>query len=312
MTKYRKMQLLKVIDGAIEVADDIKESIAAKSIVIVKDDKAFRKLLRELTSVYTNGLEKKSEEALTEIISYVVEIGEKNFSESDAAEIKSMLEQKLGKDLPALIEENVLELHSKVYKFGMNEVGRSANMRLSYDINDKEAAAILGNQNLFWVGNHYDETLSKDFDKILSGYFEGDKSMEDIANDFEAQFKSKMDSSESYFQGLAEHAVNRTRELGKVTGYEKAEIVTYEIVAVLDDHTSEICETMNGKKFSVTQAVSFRDEILNASSPEEIKSIAPWRQPEEVKGLSAEEMPAGMELPPYHFRCRTQTVAYFE
>lgn len=134
----------------------------------------------------------------------------------------------------------------------------------------------------------------------------------EVAKDFANKFEDITNKGYDYFEGLAEHTANRVRELGKVTGYEKAGIMKYEIRAIMDDRTSDICQAMNGKIFEVAAAVDFRDTILSLDNPEDIKNAAPWRSGSEIKGIPDNEMPVGMELPPYHWRCRTLTVAYFE
>jgi SPP1 gp7 family putative phage head morphogenesis protein len=146
----------------------------------------------------------------------------------------------------------------------------------------------------------------------LKPYFTENKTITEVAEEFQKKFGKLTDKGIDYFEGLAEHTTNRNRELGKITGFEKAGVLKYEIRAVMDDRTSEICIEMNGKIFEVSDGVAFRDKILGIEDPNDIKTVAPWRSTDEIKGLSASELPPGMELPPYHWRCRTVAIAYFE
>jgi SPP1 gp7 family putative phage head morphogenesis protein len=210
------------------------------------------------------------------------------------------------------MEADIFTLNAQIYKFGIGEVGKSLKMKLGFEVADEEAAAVLGKQNLFWVQDYYSEQLSGEIDNILKPYFTSDKTIGEVIDDFQKSFGKITDKGVDYFEGLAEHTTNRVRELGKITGYEKGGIVKYEIRAVMDDRTSDVCQQMNGQIFEVASGAAFRDTILSLSNPADIKDVAPWRTGDEISGLSGADLPPGMELPPYHWRCRTVTVAYFE
>jgi len=281
-------------------------------VIIQKDEKGYKKLLKKLNTLLVNTFDKKIETAIKHSLDYLESIGELFFNNNHLNHIQNIFQSEIGMDFPDIVNADVFTLNQQIYKFGIGEIGKSTGLKLAFDVADAEASAILGNHNLFWVQDYYTAQLQDDIDKILKPYFTSDKTIQEVMSDIQSKFSTVTNKGIDYFEGLAEHTTNRVRELGKITGYEKAGIIKYEIRAVMDDRTSDICLTMNGQIFEVSSGIDFRDTILGLDDPSSIKDVAPWRTASEISNLSTAELPPGMELPPYHWRCRTTTVAYFE
>lgn len=86
----------------------------------------------------------------------------------------------------------------------------------------------------------------------------------------------------------------------------KAGAEEVKVVAVIDKKTSAVCRSMHGRIIPIKSAKDQADAITNAESIEEKKKASRW-QSQPIFG----KLPAGVALPPYHFRCRTIVVAYF-
>jgi len=287
--------------------------------IITKDSKLYDKILSQLKSVLAGTYKKQQKIALNEAIDYLVESNKVKFGEADAEKINKILQKHLSTDLPGLVEQNMGELTSKALKLGLKDVGDSMRMKLSFDLVDKEAAEVLAKQNLFWVENFYGEQVKEKFNRTLKGYFEDGLTIEEAAAKLEVQFFDATDKGISYFEGLAEHTTSRVREIGKVNGYEKAGVEYLQVRAIIDDRTSEVCRRMNGTIIPVTAAMKQRDRLLGASSPEKVKTIAPWYDADALPdvaddvGIQYGKLPRGMQFPPYHWGgCRTITIAYFK
>ncbi|KXK47583.1 MAG: hypothetical protein UZ05_CHB002002207 [Chlorobi bacterium OLB5] len=298
-----KLQINKIISEVEEM----------QFIIIQKDDKAYKKLLGKLRDAIATAYDEKTREALKGVVEYILKKGSDKFTAADSKAIDKILLDKLGKDFENTVSDDVDKLTEEILKLGKNEIAKPLKVKLSFNVNDTEASKILAEQNLFWIRNYYGDNLKTKFDELTSGYFNSDKTLKEIAEDFETNFKSLTDQGSQYFYDLAEHQTNTVRELGKVNAFEQAKIQFYEIRAVMDDRTSEICQRLNGVIFPVERAIEYRDNILNLKDPEEIKEASPWLTPEQVLALPADDadLPPGLSLPPYHFRCRTLVVAYF-
>lgn len=303
-----KEQILHKVDSLIEEVKSIR------LVVIEKDQRGYDKLLKKLRDAVLNAWDKKRKQAINEAIEYLVKNGEEKFTKATAAEINKILLLRLGSDLSKVMRKDIDKLTSETLKLGKYEVLKPLKIKLSFDVRDKGAVKILSKQNLFWIGEYYGENLKTKFDEITEGYFNSDKTIKEIAEDFKQEFQDVTNQGERYFYDLAEHQTNTVRELGKVNGFVTAGIEFYEIRAVMDDRTSDVCKRMNGVVFPVSRAIEYRDNILSLKDPEEIKKASPWLTPSQVQELPAENenLPPGLSVPPYHFRCRTLIVAHFK
>jgi hypothetical protein len=152
--------------------------------------------------------------------------------------------------------------------------------------------------------------------------------------------------SRSYWDVIAGAFTANARSLAQMSSYAEANITRYQIVAVLDEVTTEVCRFLDGKMMSVPAALDRFERIERAEAPEDIKRIAPWvrsgrgedgerilyvgsgenrKQIAEISrsGVGAKDDRGefrgaatekdldtmGVGFPPYHGNCRTTTVA---
>ena len=270
------------------------------------------KLLKDLKKLMTVTWDDQRTKVLDLVINYILDLSTPSFTATDLEYINNLLSDELGVKLTSLQEDSILQINEKILKLGITEVGNSLDLKLAFDIADLKASEILGKQNLFWVGNYYNKNLKSDIDDTLRGYFLEGETIDDVAQSFETKFTKLTDKGDYYFEGLAKHTTQTVRNLGKITGYEKAGVKGYRIVAVIDDRTSEICEEMNGKEFLLQRGIDYRDKMLSVGSPEDVKQVSEWLPLEEIQGLEADDLPFSMSLPPFHYGgCRTTTEAIF-
>lgn len=91
-------------------------------------------------------------------------------------------------------------------------------------------------------------------------------------------------------------------------------IAQYQLEAVLDDRTSEVCKRLHGRVFQVEQAFSYTDQVLRTTEPDALKAIAPFLRSNksalaELENMTDEELQArGVMVPPFHPGCRTMLV----
>ena len=150
-----------------------------------------------------------------------------------------------------------------------------------------------------------------------------------------------------YWEVVAGAFVSQGRSFAQMSSYAEAGITHYQIEAVLDEHTTPICQFLHGKVFSVGDALRRFDEVERLEQPENIKQLLPWvRQRTDpdsgrpqlyVNGAggqtviaevtrsaagtrddrgefrsfvsNAELLDLGVSFPPYHGLCRTTTLA---
>lgn len=168
-----------------------------------------------------------------------------------------------------------------------------------------------------------------------------------IANDLRAHFGKTIPKPESYWYTVSSAFVGRARSTSQVYAYEDAGIETFEVVAMLDEVTTDQCRFMNGKVFTVKAARRLLDTLQELEAPEDVKYANPWiRVGKDSKGNRQLYIPRadggattiarvtrsgvgtaddvgsfsrgksaaslsklGVQFPPYHGRCRTLVVA---
>jgi hypothetical protein len=84
---------------------------------------------------------------------------------------------------------------------------------------------------------------------------------------------------------------------------------TYEVSEILDDKTCDVCQYMDGMQFDVAEQSGRLMQTLGTSDPDELASMAPWPDLEDLAGMTPDELQAaGYGSPPYHPNCRGMLV----
>ena len=194
---------------------------------------------------------------------------------------------------------------------------RSFVAKPAFSLVDMRARDWLARNNNYWIGEHYGshvgpviaETVKTEIVEAGLGRRAAGERLREI---MEPQFGKR---AEGYWRGVAASARTRARNFGAVESFVEGGFAELEVVAMMDERTSEICRAMNGKVFRVEWAAQQRDRMLAAKTPEEARDVAPWPQVDkETAGQIAKEDPRdiararGILLPPYHFNCRTIVV----
>jgi len=288
-----------IIKEAIKEIDEILSILSKESKWDIMANKISNLLLTEITDLQKKGI--------NEFISFVAS-GEGKVTQKEVNKGLKKLGKLLGNSVAEKLSEPIQNFQTKAYKTGFEEVGSS----LKFNQADQEALIWLSTDQNYWIGEHYNSQLKE---KMLNSAKEiVDQSLDrkEAAKLFRDVFEENFRKSNNYWESLGDHIVTRSREFGRTSAYEKAEIEYIKIDAVLDERTSDICRHMDGRIISVKKLIKQRDDLMNAKTPEETKKIAPWLSKKEIEtkviGVETEKLPKGLAMPPYHFRCRTRTV----
>lgn len=149
---------------------------------------------------------------------------------------------------------------------------------MSFNIPDNDA--VLKVLRTPWNGNNYSSSIWSNKQKLtdwlntdLPRHMASGSSIERISKDL----SKKLDVSYNNAVRLVRTEVNYISNQSSMDSYKSSGVVEkYQILATLDDRTSDICRDMDGKIFDV------------------------------------KESKVGVNTPPFHVRCRTTTVPYFE
>jgi SPP1 gp7 family putative phage head morphogenesis protein len=219
---------------------------------------------------------------------------------------------------------------------------------------DLAAEKAIRNSHVNFIRNSTGEraaTLSKKARSMVATGLAQGLGTDKIGEDLHAFFKENIPRPPSYWRTVADAFVGRARATSQIYAYQTAKIQSFEVVAVIDEVTTDQCRYMNGKVFSVSVGLALVESMNALEDPEDVKYAAPWiRKGKDPDGggqrlfvphsngstttiakiersgvgraddagkFSGGKDPDGLgklgvSLPPYHGRCRTVIVAAAE
>ena len=267
----------------------------------------YDRLSRELQDLLLDEWDTATKAAITDMIRAL----RAKDGKFDADTLENMIQDlslKLGPKFANQVAQPLFETHFKAYEGAQKDILASATV--SFNVADRRAIAALDEHNIYWVKNMFDRQIQDTAMIIGQQALRNGLDYNQAGALFDEQLSEKTQTyGNAYWRGFAQNVITRSRSLGQTEAYVKAQIDRFEIRAVLDHRTTPICREMHGRVIEVKKAVKMRDALIEAKSPEEVLEIVPWVKAEQVEGIDSAHLPAGMSMPPYHFRCRTRTVA---
>ncbi len=284
---------------------------------VVKDTRAFERLYRQLQEAMTNAWTDATRQGIAAALDRLRDLGDGSFTQEDGAMIMRVLEASVGAEaIQAAMRRPIINLSEGLFRAGAEEVGKAAGVAINFMRPDLDALDVLKTGNLFWIGNSWNVHTQELFAKTLEEYFSAGMTREDLTRRFAEDFAGLSERGQRYWELLADHTATKTREMGRVSGYERAGVKYVQVRAQLDRNTSEICRHMHGRVIEVATMRTQRDAYLDAvSRRDDASAKAAWTMHGAGADLSAtptSKLGSSTASPPYHFRCRTITVLYVE
>lgn len=174
---------------------------------------------------------------------------------------------------------------------------------------DERAVASLNESALFYVREHYSDTLSDRVRALANQALEEGLSRDAAGELFARELGPVYGQSMNYWRLHASAVTVRAREWGRVAGYERAGLDEVYWSSVQDKRTSEQCDFMHGRPIDVGSLIATRDASIAAETPEAQKAAAPWLSEAQVRErveANGGRIPEGM-APPIHGFCRSRT-----
>lgn len=283
--------------------------------VIIKDEAGWQALYDQLSKALTVAYSDAMREGIVAALDRLRDLGAGAFTAEDGRSIMAALEVSVGPEaLRAAMREPVINLSDALFRMGATEVGTATGVEIAFMRPDLDALDALKQGNLFWVGESWNSYTQDKINTILTEYFEKGMTREGLAARLAEDFATVTGRSEVYWNVVADHMAVKTREIGRVTGYERAGIEMVQVRARMDERTTQVCRHMHGRILKVSdmraQIAAYNTASKSGNVPE-MKRI--WPMHGAATDLSQVPTSAleGTCCPPYHHRCRTRTVAYF-
>lgn len=298
--------------------DEVFGALKARLITILtKDERAWERLNAKLELALTRAWSLGFREAAAQAMRMLRATPKETFDPRlDEARILRAFEQAVGPDImPRLMEGPVATLSEAIWAVGATEAARPAGVDFRFDIADREALALARRGDLYWIGRSWDAFTRQQLSDAVMEYFERGMTYAQMAERMQAAFDGIEERGMRYWELAADAMATKTREMGRISGYEQAGTRFVQVVARMDERTTAICRSMHGRIIAVERLSAQRQRYLDAISRGHLEAAhAAWPMlPHDfdVSQLSGGRLPENIGLPPYHFRCRTRTVAYF-
>ncbi|MCA9559572.1 MAG: head morphogenesis protein [Myxococcales bacterium] len=159
---------------------------------------------------------------------------------------------------------------------------RSQGLRIAADFNalDRRITRHVVRTQANFVRDEYGrrlDGLGDEARRVVAEGLEAGLGRADIAADLQRAAEHALVTRPAfYWEVVAGAFVSNGRSLAQVSAFAEAGIQRYVITAVLDEVTTETCRFLDGKTFSVGDALGRFDRIERMEQPEDIKAEQPW------------------------------------
>lgn len=292
-------------------------------------DERIESLIRSMNTAWRKQYNAMLIEILPELTSKT-----KKIDKPTLKRVKSVIDSNLREKFLARIESYVRLTLVQSYNSGKNSVrtvkksdpeGLTAEelkelARLKYNFNAKDLRAldVLVKGFLEYLKKYHGKQVGAEIWAKMNDYFKHGMTNWELSKQLEDELKALMaNRNEKYFRTLADTLTSKAGEYGRISGYEESQIQYMQIVAMLDDRTTSICRRMHGRIIPVKAAAKQRDQVLAAMEDgdyelaNDLHRFVKTKNMDKLSGSTSGILASGVILPPYHFGCRTTTVAYF-
>lgn len=237
------------------------------------------------------------------------------FSGEDEARILAAIEAEIGNEaMRRALEGPVVTLPEAIYQAeAMAAARQAAGIDYAFGVKDEAALDLVRRFDLHWIGRHWDAGTRAAVTGAVAEFFENGWTYETLADRLREAFDGIEERGMAYWQLTADTIATKTRELGRVAGYEQAGVRYLEVRAHIDERTTPICRSLHGRLIRLETVTRQRDRYLEAIGRGHMEAAkAAWPMFDASMAFSGgtKVLPENVGLPPYHFRCRTVTVAY--
>lgn len=191
----------------------------------------------------------------------------------------------------------------------------AAEIGANFDLVDLQNMDSFEDQQLFWVGRHYDENVSKHVHDTARthiieqgrGRVEAGKTMQTVVNTAlnEVRIPGGFNgTAKKYFEGLVANSATVQRVTAQLNSFKRVGIQTILISNPSDHRTCPTCSQMDGREFKLSDADRIATQLRNAKDPTDVKKIQPFMRVSDTKLSNAKLAERGNASPPFHYRCR--------
>jgi hypothetical protein len=258
-----------------------------------------KKLNEELETAWTESSEKAIDKAIKEF-------GKAEDPESGLKKLLPILALSLTGILSGKQERRIKVLVNGFYHAVKKSYAKKVKVGHKISKLDKSIVPTISKEPPYWIGNFYDRQLSNRIGEIgryivgrdltlkessvaIRKALERELSLFTGPVDFKSTIPARYAGNVGRYTKLLSQTVStRSTNFGRLSAMADKGIERFVFVAVMDDRTTEICQFMNGREFTVSNGISVMNKMIGANSPEEFKEISPWVTAEEAVEIAGD------------------------
>jgi SPP1 gp7 family putative phage head morphogenesis protein len=204
-------------------------------------------------------------------------------------ELNKSLEKSLGPDVAKKTVKNISEIIDKqwlatksVIADSIKQAGRAINKGITNA--DKAVLNVLKDQNNFFVSGMYGNAkVVNTVNKVVGEAVEKGLPRRELNTLLRNRLVKQIPNrSDIYYNILAGDVLNRSRTFAQINSMTEARVRRFEIIAILDSRTTEICQHMDGRVFEVEIGRKIIRDIKRFGIPgnegevDKFKALRPW------------------------------------
>lgn len=177
-----------------------------------------------------------------------------------------------------------------------------ANLKLVFGATDERAIMALEDK-LLWVGKNSNERISDKLHEIFSDVYEGKYTHIELMDKLREEFAEYRDIELHKLEAAADFTLRQGRNLGRTARAIQMGDKYLQVVAKIDDRTTNICRSMHLRVIKVSDIKEQYENLTTARTINQSKEASDLSL--SSKGLWTSKLPSNFGIPPYHFGCRT-------
>ncbi|GHV59827.1 hypothetical protein FACS1894103_4020 [Campylobacterota bacterium] len=279
-----------------------------RSLLIAKSDakKETETLIDEFLQTTTKSAAKQTREFLSDLMVFVMR------SDIPKDELLPIVEAKinaLGYNIPAAALDTIYQKTAETAAKEMTTI-TSARAPVSFVFNRADTASIAVMKEQFvWIKQDFTDTVQGAIKAGVEKVFQGKLNEQELGDALRETFAGVVFLADARWDIAADTLVRRSQQLARINQASQYDTPYMKIKARIDNKTSEICRSMNGRIVPIKHLQKQAQKIQNAQSIDEAIKAAPWQTVPFIGATS--DLPANLGLPPYHPHCRTIAMPFW-
>ena len=138
----------------------------------------------------------------------------------------------------------------------------------------------------------------------LRAFIVANKKSATFERDFNQLVKRSLLETQRYWTSVADTVAGRAYTYGMLKGAKMRGHTRFELVAVIDERTTDFCRSIDGKTFKIDDGLESIEGLANLRGNNILHG--PWSLVSEGKTSSKQMKATGFMTPPFHSHCRTR------